>query len=257
MILAILQARMSSTRLPGKVLAPILGEPMLARQIERLQRCREFDRLIVATSIDASDDAIAGLCGRLAVECYRGSLDDVLDRFYQAASRYRPEHVVRLTADCPLADPALVDALIRFHCTGGYDYSSNCHVPSLPDGLDAEVMRMAALETAWREARLPSEREHVTPFIRHHPERFRIGLWKHAVDLSHHRWTVDEAEDLDFVRAVYEALYPLKPTFGIGEVLDLLAQKPELAMINAGLRRNEGFEKSLRDDALQKVKHHG
>jgi spore coat polysaccharide biosynthesis protein SpsF len=252
MILGILQARVSSTRLPGKVLEPILGQPMLARQIERLARCQAIDRLIVATSRDASDDAIADLCRELGVECFRGSLDDVLDRFYQAAIHHAPEHVVRLTGDCPLADPALIDALIRFHLAEDSDYTSNCHEPSLPDGLDAEVMRMAALATAWREARLPSEREHVTPFIRNHPQRFRIRLWKHPVDLSAHRWTVDEAADLAFVRAVYAALYPRDPAFGMQDVLDLIAQKPELAALNAGIRRNAGYEKSLREDVVQK-----
>lgn len=252
MILGILQARVSSSRLPGKVLEPILGQPMLARQLERLARCREIDHLIVATSGDATDDAIAGLCRRLGVECFRGSLENVLDRFYQAAIPHAPAHVVRLTGDCPLADPALIDALIRFHLAEGSDYASNCHEPSLPDGLDAEVMRMEALATAWREARLPSEREHVTPYLRNHPERFRIRLWKNPVDLSAHRWTVDEPEDLEFVRAVYAALYPRNPAFGMQDVLDLIAQRPELAEINAGIRRNEGYEKSLREDVMKK-----
>ncbi len=251
-VLAVLQARVSSSRLPGKVLLPILGQPMLARQIERLTRCRRFDRLIVATSEDASDDAIEGLCRQLGVISYRGSLDDVLDRFYRAALPYEPDHVVRLTGDCPLVDPALIDALIDFHLEHGYDYSSNCHVPSLPDGLDAEVMRFAALEAAWREARLPSEREHVTPFIRTHPERFRIGLWRHPVDRSRLRWTVDEPEDFEFVSRVYAALYPHDPSFGMQDVLDLLARRPELAAINQGLRRNAGFEKSLEQDSQWK-----
>lgn len=254
-ILAILQARVSSSRLPGKVMKPILGQPMLARQIERLARCRRFERLIVATSVEASDDAIETLCRQLDIVCRRGSLDDVLDRFYRAALPEAPDHVVRLTGDCPLADPALIDALIDFHLAQGYDYSSNCHVPSLPDGLDAEVMRFSALEAAWREARLPSEREHVTPFIRKHPERFRIGLWRHPVDLSQLRWTVDEAEDFEFVSRVFAALYPSNPAFGMQDVLDLLARQPELAAINRGLRRNAGFEKSLQQDLLWREHH--
>lgn len=248
MILGILQARTSSTRLPGKVLAPILGKPMLERQIERLRRSREIDRLIVATSVDPSDDPLVELCMRLDLDCQRGSLEDVLDRFYQAAKLYRPAHVVRLTGDCPLADPALIDALIRFHLDAGADYASNCHEPSLPDGLDAEVMRFEALAAAWREAYLASEREHVTPFIRKHPERFRIRLWRNPVDLSHHRWTVDEPQDLQFVREVYTALYPRNPAFGMQDVLDLLERQPALAAINRGIVRNAGYEKSLRED---------
>jgi spore coat polysaccharide biosynthesis protein SpsF (cytidylyltransferase family) len=256
-ILGILQARTSSSRLPGKVLLPILGQPMLALQLARLARCREIDRLIVATSTDRSDDALTELCQRLDVACYRGSLDDVLDRFFQAAKPYQPQHVVRLTGDCPLTDPALIDELILFHIAQDNDYTSNCHEPSLPDGLDAEVMRMSALETAWREAHLPSEREHVTPYLRKHPDRFRIGSWKHPIDLSHHRWTVDEPEDFLFVSAVYEALYPNDPAFGMQEVLTLMAHQPQLKGINARFRRNEGFEKSLCEDALSGSSHNG
>lgn len=249
MILGILQARVSSTRLPGKVLKPILGQPMVARQIERLARCRRMDKLVVATSTDASDDPLAATCRQIGVECYRGSLDDVLDRFYQAARRHQPEHVVRLTGDCPLTDPELIDELIEFFLREGCDYASNCLEPSLPDGLDAEILRMSALESAWREASLPSEREHVTPYIRNHPERFRVAIWKNPVDYSSQRWTVDEAEDFLFVTRVYEALYPGSPTFGMSDVLKLLSDVPELAEINSDYRRNEGFEKSLKADA--------
>ena len=158
MILGILQARASSRRLPGKVMKPILGRPMLERQIERLRRARRLDKLVVATSTDPSDDPIAALCRSLAVECFRGSLDDVLDRFYQAARRAAPRAVVRLTGDCPLADPAVIDQLIELHARGGYDYTSNTLTRSYPDGLDAEVTQLHCLEAAWREARLPSER---------------------------------------------------------------------------------------------------
>lgn len=248
MILAILQVRTSSTRLPGKVLLPILGRPMLARQIERLLRCQRIDRLIVATSGAAADDSIAGLCREMDIECFRGSLDDVLDRFYQAACVYEPQHVVRLTGDCPLADPSLIDALIEFHLAEAADYSSNCHVPSLPDGLDAEVMRFTTLEAAWREARRPSEREHVTPWIRAHEERFKIALWRHEPDLSSERWTVDEEADYCFVCAVYEALYPENPAFGMQEVLALLERRPELRALNQGIERNAGYHKSLQRD---------
>jgi spore coat polysaccharide biosynthesis protein SpsF len=248
-ILGILQARVSSTRLPRKILKTILGQPMLALQVERLRRCRRLDKLIVATSTDPSDDALAELCARIGVECYRGSLDDVLDRFYQAARPYQPVHVVRLTGDCPLTDPESIDQLIDFYMAAGCDYASNCHVPSLPDGLDAEILRMSALEIAWREAQLPSEREHVTPYIRNHPERFRVGLWRNDVDFSAQRWTVDEPEDFEFVSRVYEALYPKKPAFVMGDVLTLLNENPRLGDINAAHRRNEGFLKSLRADA--------
>lgn len=249
MILAVLQARVSSTRLPGKVLLPILGAPMLARQIERVRRSRRIDRLVVATGDGAEDDAVAGLCEGIGVECFRGSLHDVLDRFYRAAAPHRPRHVVRLTGDCPLADWTVIDRAVDFHLEGGYDYASNALEPSWPDGLDVEVVRFEALETAWREARLPSEREHVLPFVHRRPERFRLGSLRDATDLSGLRWTVDEPADLAFVSRVYEALYPADPAFGTEDVLRLLRERPEISALNRGFERNEGMRKSEAADA--------
>lgn len=247
MILGVLQARVSSTRLPGKVLRPVLGEPMLARQIERVRRAQAMDRLIVATSTAADDDAIAALCGRLNVDCFRGSLDDVLDRFYHAAVPHQPSHVVRLTGDCPLVDWIIVDRAIAACCEGRFDYVSNALQPTWPDGLDVEVMTFAALEVAWHNARLPSEREHVTPFIYKNPERFRLYGMINDRDLSAHRWTVDEPADFTFVTAVYEALYRTNPAFGTNDVLDLLDQRPEIA-VNFHHERNAGMKKSIEAD---------
>ncbi len=240
---------MSSSRLPGKVLMPILGEPMLFRHIERLHRSREIDQFIVATSTDASDDALVQACAQRGVGCYRGSLDDVLQRFVQAAEPYAPEIVVRLTGDCPLADPAVIDEVIRFFRAGNYDYASNCMPPTFPDGLDVEVMRFSCVQEAEREAMLPSHREHVTPFLRAHPERFRIGNHASTVDRSGLRWTVDEPEDFEFVRRVYEKLYPVKPDFTTRDILDLLKREPELQTMNSAFERNEGAKNSLRADA--------
>jgi spore coat polysaccharide biosynthesis protein SpsF len=245
---AILQARMGSSRLPGKVLKPILGRPMLELQIERLRCCKRIDQLVVATSVNPEDQAITDLCLRVGVNYFLGDPEDVLDRFYQAAKQYNPEHVVRLTGDCPLADPALIDDLVEFYLSHRCDYASNCHEPSLPDGLDTEIFSFSALEQAWKEAELPSHLEHVTPFIRSHPERFKIACYRYHTDLSHLRWVVDEPEDLEFVRRVYEALYPMKPEFGTEDILDLLKRKPELVKLNEGFRRNEGAEKSIEKD---------
>lgn len=239
-VLGILQARISSTRLPGKVLKPILGEPMLVRQIERVRRAATIDRLVVATSTDTGDDSLAALCARIGVDCVRGSLDDVLDRFCQAAQRHPAEHLVRLTGDCPLADPEVIDAVVRFHIDGGYDYSSNTLHPSFPDGLDVEVCRAAVLAEAGREARSAFEREHVTPFIYRRPERYRLGDFRRSPDLSALRWTVDNPEDFELVRRIYEALYPSKPNFALDDILVLFEKHPELAKINAVYRRNEG-----------------
>jgi spore coat polysaccharide biosynthesis protein SpsF (cytidylyltransferase family) len=243
--LAILQARISSTRLPGKVLLPILGEPMLFRQIERVNRCARFDKLIVATSSDLTDDPLAFECTNHQVECFRWSLDDVLDRFVQAAKRYQPETVVRLTGDCPLADPELIDKVIEYFWEGDFDYVSNCDPPTFPDGLDVEVIKFSCLETAHREAVLPSHREHVTPFIRSHPERFRLGNYACDTNRSQLRWTVDESEDLEFVRSIYEMLYPAKPDFRTDDILNALEKHRNLQTINSKFERNEGVKKSL------------
>jgi len=250
MVVAILQARMSSSRLPGKVLKPILGRPMLDLHIERVRRASEIEKLVVATSTDPSDDVLADFASTAGIEVFRGSLTDVLDRYYHAALHFGADHVVRLTGDCPLADPEVIDALIRLHLNGGFDYTSNALEHTYPDGLDAEVVTFQALETAWREARKSAEREHATLFIYAHPDRFRIGSLTSEVDYSAQRWTVDTEADYQFVRTVYENLYPQDPAFTTVDVLDLLRRAPEIADLNVGQRRNEGLEKSLRENHI-------
>lgn len=257
MILAILQARMSSSRLPGKVLAPLLGEPMILRQIERIRQAWRLDGLVMATSTEPSDDVLAAVCEAQGVDCARGSLDDVLDRYYRVARRMEPEHVVRLTADCPLLDPDVMNDVIAFHLAGEFDYTSNAlHELTFPNGLDVEVMRADCLERAWREARLPSEREHVTPYLYNHPELFRLGSYRGERDLSHMRWTVDEPEDLEFVRRVYGALYPAMPRFRMRDVAALVEREPALSSINGGFARNEGYKRSLVKDMEFLAKDH-
>ena len=219
MILAILQARMSSTRLPGKVMRPLLGEPMIGRQIERIQRAREFDKLVVATTTERDDDGLATYVGSLGVEVHRGTLDDVLGRFHTAIERWRPDHVVRLTADCPLTDWNIIDACIRLHIEESADYTSNVFPPTFPDGLDVEVVRASVLAASAAEACQGFDREHVTSFVRARPERFHLANLTRIPDLSGLRWTVDTVEDFTFVERVYHALYPANPAFGTGEVL--------------------------------------
>ena len=248
MIIAVLQARFSSTRFPGKVLKPLSGQPMLARQIERIGRAASIDRIVVATSTEESDDPVAGFCRDIEVGCYRGSLDDVLDRMYRAAVTTGSKTIMRLTGDCPLTDPEVLDDLNDYFLQGGYDYASNTIKPTFPDGLDAEVMSLECMEVAWREAMLPSEREHVTPFIYNHPERFRLGDFRHKSDFSGLRWTVDEPRDFEFVSRVYEALYDGNPAFTTADVLQLLRDQPKLEFINSGQERNEGYQASLRAD---------
>lgn len=233
-VLAILQARMSSSRLPGKVLRPIQGRPMIGRQIDRLLRCRHIDRLVLATSAESSDDPIASFCAGEGIGCFRGPLDDVLGRYAGAAQAYDPaDHIVRLTGDCPLADPQIIDRLIALHLSGGFDYSSNIRELTFPDGLDAEIMTRDALRTMSAEAKDPYEREHVTPFLYRHPERFRLGSLLNDQRLGHLRWTVDTPDDFRMVEAVFGALLPKDPAFGYLDVLAFLSAHPEVASINA------------------------
>jgi len=248
-MLAVLQARVSSKRLPGKVLMPILGQPMLARQIERILRAKNIDEVVVATSTDSRDDPLVEICRNAGVLCFRGSLDDVLDRVFIAAQSRAASAIVRLTGDCPLADPAVIDHVIEAYRTSGADYASNTLQPTLPDGLDVEVASFSALQRAWADARLPSEREHVTPYLYAHPELFRLHPVQWSADLSSLRWTVDTTADFDFVTAVYQNLYPSKPDFTMEDVLRLLDSRTELLAINHGQKRNEGFLKSLARDA--------
>ena len=247
-IVAVLQARMSSSRLPGKVLKPLCGEPMLFRQIERLMRCKEFDHLMVATSTSETDDLLADECKKRGIECFRGSLDDVLDRFYKSINKYNPENIVRLTGDCPLADPVLIDEVIRFYEKGNYDYVCNCNPPTFPDGLDVEVMNYAGLKKSFENATLLSEREHVTLYMRSHTEKFKIGNYLATTDLSSLRWTVDEPEDFTFVEAIYNKLYNNNPEFTTDDILQLLKNTPTLMKLNSGFIRNEGLLRSLERD---------
>ena len=221
---------------------------MLARQIERLQRCSSLNDLVVATSDDSSDDELESLCQNLNVSCYRGSLDDVLNRFVEAARPFQPDVIVRLTGDCPLADPELIDQIVNKFLSSNVDYLSNCEPATYPDGLDVEVTWYKLLEQANREAELPSQREHVTPYIRKQPDRFHIENYSSSEDCSNLRWTVDEPEDFEFVSKVYEYLYPTNPTFTTNDVLTLLKKYPELNFINNQFKRNEGSQKSLEAD---------
>ncbi|CAL1240097.1 glycosyltransferase family protein [Candidatus Methylocalor cossyra] len=242
-ILIVVQARMASTRLPGKVLKDLCGRPLLERMLERLARIRTPARIVVATTTDPEDDAIAALCRQLAVDLFRGHPTDLLDRHYRAGCAFGAEAVAKIPSDCPLIDPAVVDRVLDRYAQGDCDYASNLHPASFPDGNDVEVMSRAALEVAWREATLPMEREHTTPFIWERPERFRLAnvLWDSDAgpdspgrDYSlSHRWTIDYPEDYQFIRRVFEELYPTQPDFGIDDILALLQRKPEIAAINA------------------------
>jgi spore coat polysaccharide biosynthesis protein SpsF (cytidylyltransferase family) len=239
---------MGSSRLHGKVLAEIGGTTMLERVIARASSARRIQRVVVATSRSEEDDRIEELCRSRGVAVFRGSEHDVLERYLGAAEEIDADPVVRLTADCPLLDPAVVDAVVARFERGDVDYAANINPPTFPDGLDAEVLSRAALERAAREARLSSEREHVTLYIRNHPEIFRLANVVHSPDLSALRWTVDEPEDLELVRAVYSAFGGR--AFGMDDVLRLLSERPELGLSNARFSRDEGLRRSLRSDGV-------
>ncbi len=238
-VLIIVQARCGSSRLPGKVLLDVCGKPLLARMIERLERLRTPARIVVATTMEAEDDAVVALCEELGVNVFRGHQTDLLDRHYQAAKRHDACTVAKIPSDCPLIDPAAADAVFAHFTRDDFDYVSNLHPASYPDGNDVEVMSFRVLETAWREANLPMEREHTTPFLWERPERFRLGnvYWEGAARFGDcsmsHRFTVDYPEDYEFVRRVFEEIYPRTPDFGLAEILDLLERKPDIAAINA------------------------
>lgn len=243
---AIIQARMGSTRLPGKMLLDIAGKPAVAHVVERAKAAARIDRVVLATTTASADDALAAWAATAGVPVFRGSEHDVLDRYYECAKANGADAVVRLTGDCPLLDPAVVDAVIACYWEAACDYVSNIHPPTYPDGLDTEVFSFAALERAWKEAKLPSEREHVTPYIWKHPELFRTKNYElrttdKAAAVSTERWTLDTPEDLEFLRRVVAACQD----FSFESVLAVLRAHPDWRDVNAKFVRNEGYEQSL------------
>jgi spore coat polysaccharide biosynthesis protein SpsF len=233
-IVAIIQARMESTRLPGKVLEDLEGETVLARVVNRLRRARLIDELLVATTDRLADDAIVAECRSCSVPVCRGDQDDVLDRYFRAAQLAKAEIVVRITSDCPLIDPEITDETIAAFLEACPDYASNGLVRTYPRGLDTEVMSVDALARAWREARKPYEREHVTPYIYEHPAEFRILSVTGDADYSRYRWTVDTPQDLEFVRAIYSRFRD-NATFLWRDVLDLVDWEPGLIELNSSV----------------------
>ena len=229
---------MLSSRLPGKVLLPLLGKPLLARMLERLTYCQIPFTTVVATSIDPSDDVIEQFCRSENVPVYRGSLTDCLDRHYQIAEQWAADAAVKIPSDCPLIDPRIVDQTLQFFLEnpGQYDFVSNLHPATWPDGNDVEIMTRACLRRTWAEATKPLEREHTTPYIWDTaPDTFRIGnvVWKTGLDYSmSHRFTIDYQEDYDFIRTVYENLYPAKSDFSCEDILTLFDRTPDIYAIN-------------------------
>lgn len=242
---AIIQARMGSTRLPGKTLLPLVDRTVLEHIIIRTQAADAINQVVVATTSNAEDDPIAALTDKIGVKAYRGSQDDVLDRFYQAAKVAEADVICRVTADDPFKDHKVIDQIISKFNSGKYDYVSNTIKPTYPEGIDIEVLSFKALEKAWKDAKLPSEREHVTPYIWKNSELFSLFNVEYKENLSHLRWTLDNSKDWEFVQAVYKYLYTPGSIFLMDDILQLLQERPELAQINMGTVRNEGYLKSL------------
>jgi spore coat polysaccharide biosynthesis protein SpsF len=251
--IVVVQARRGSTRLPGKVLLPLGGRPMLDRMLERLTAARRPDAVIVATTTDPADDAIAAVAASAGVACYRGHPTDLLDRHYQAARLARADVVLKVPSDCPLIDPAVVDRVLDAHLAadGRADYTSNLHPESYPDGSDVEVMSIDALAAAWREATRPHEREHTTPFLWDQPERFAVQnvAWETGRDVSRsHRVVVDYEADLAVVQAVHEALWTReRPVFSVTEIVAWLDAHPDVRRLNAQHFGVQWYRHHLRD----------
>lgn len=246
-VIAVIQARTGSTRLPGKVLLPLAGKSVLEHVVRRVERCTTVNLVVVATTIEKPDDKIESWCNENNVVCFRGSVDDVLDRYYQAAKNLSADVIVRVTADCPLIDPKIIDEVLTAFNFESYDLFSLSG--EFPDGLDCQVFSMAALERAWCEAVLRSDREHVGAYIeRTRRDLFRVGGLKKFKGFAHYRWTLDEPQDYEFLQKIFSRLGEINSDFDTSDVLSLLAREPQLMEINSGIIRNEGYLRSLSQD---------
>lgn len=233
-----MQTRMGSTRLPGKALLPLAGKPLFVQQASRMKASRFLQTIVVATSTDTADEIIETTCMHENLLCYRGHATDLLDRHFQAALQYNADVVIKMPSDCPLIDPAVIDEVLSYYLehADDFDFVSNLHPASWPDGNDVEIMSMAALTKAWQEARKPMEREHTTPYFWENPQLFRIGnvSMPGGNDYSmRYRFTIDYKEDYHFIQAVYDALYNINPSFTVSDIITLLEQRPDIYAINA------------------------
>ncbi|MGD8782169.1 MAG: glycosyltransferase family protein [Ignavibacteria bacterium] len=255
-VVTVVQARTGSSRLPRKVLMSICGQPLLIRMVERVRLSELCGQVVVATSTEKEDDAIEELCISHKLDFYRGSLNDLLDRHYKVGKKYNADAVVKIPSDCPLIDPHVIDKVIKNFLDNypEYDFVSNLHPASFPDGNDVEIMKMSVLEKAHKKAKRKLEREHTTPYIWENPDKFKINniLWETNHDFSStHRWTIDYEEDYVFIRTVYEELYPHKPNFSLYDILNLLEEKPYIYIINNKYAGRYWYENHL--DELENI----
>lgn len=249
-VIGIVQARMGSTRLPGKMLKEIKGKPIIEYVFDRILPSQKMTEVWLATTTDSSDDVLAEWASKKGIKCYRGSEQDVLDRYYQTAKLAEAEVVVRITGDCPLADYQVIDRVVGEYLAEApkFVYVCNTQPPTFPDGLDTEVFSFASLEKAWQEAKMQSEREHVTPYIWKNPDLFPRKNITNSIDLSSLRWTLDTQEDLDLITLIIEAVEAELQYSGFERILEIFNEHPEWTNINAMYQRNEGYAKSLQED---------
>lgn len=230
-VVAIVQARMGSTRLPGKVLKEVLSRPLLSYQIERMKRATLIDELVIATT-PFNNEPIIELCEKEHVSYFVGSEKDVLERYYKAAQQHEADIVVRMTSDCPLIDPLVVDSVIKMYLNNNFDYVSNTQIRTFPRGMDTEVFSFKALERAYKEAKIEYEHEHVTPYFYLNENKFKIGQYKQKDDTNEIRLTVDTPEDFEVIRLIFEELYPKNANFSLKDILAILEKYPEWLNIN-------------------------
>ena len=241
---AIIQARCGSTRLPGKIFMEINGKPLLWHVVNRLKYTELIDDIIVATTTDSKDDATEEWCNKNEIKCYRGSEDNVLNRFYKAAVAFPCDVIVRVTADDPFKEPSIVDRIIKKLIDENLDIACNVFPPSFPEGLDCEVLKFNVLETMEKTTNDPYDREHVTPYIYNHPEKFKIGNLTSSRQLSNYRWTIDNEEDYEMVNAIYEKRKNQQEEILLmEEILEILEENPEIASINSDVKRSAMYQK--------------
>ena len=240
-VVAIIQARIGSTRLPGKVMKEILGKPVILWDLDRVSLSNLIDDIVVAIPYGNDNDVILNTIKEYndKIVTTRGSEDDVLDRYYQAAVQANADVVVRITSDCPLIDPVVIDNVIEHFLDNDCDYCSNSVIRTYPRGLDIEVFSFKALEDAWNEAKKDYEREHVTPYIIENPGKFKLLNVANDIDISHLRWTLDTEEDFEFINAVYNKIYSKKQMFFMGDILKLLDRELELIDINKHIEQKQ------------------
>ncbi|MDF0681312.1 MAG: glycosyltransferase family protein [Candidatus Nitrosocosmicus sp.] len=252
---AIIQVRRGSSRFRDKVLKKIMYKPLLYHEIRRLQRSRLVSSIVVATTEQSEDKVLKKICDLTNVNIFYGNTHDVLDRYYNAARNFNLENIVRITADCPVIDPKIIDEAISKFIKEGVDYLNNCSIRTFPEGMSVEVFRFETLEKAWKESLWSSEREHVTPYIWKNADKFsQAVLLNPNGNQSDIRLTIDYPKDLILIRKIYRSLFPMNPYFGLDDIIELINQFPDLKDINNDIIKYEGYTKSLREDTIVKTK---